>query len=225
MFENLLFTAELLGTVVFAITGALAATGKRIDIFGVIVLGVVTALGGGTVRDLTISPNPTFWLEDTRYLWTAVIASLSTFILARYLRYPRRLLLILDAAGLSLFAIIGAQKAQMLGYEPVIVVMMACITGVVGGLIRDVLTNETPMVLGGGDGELYATCTILGASVLVLGQGHINPVMLTYIAMAVIFITRLAAIFGNLRLPKFIDAGHRLESNEEARNTRSDSDK
>ncbi|NRP15643.1 trimeric intracellular cation channel family protein [Marinobacterium sp. xm-d-510] len=224
LFSQPLLAAEFLGTVVFAITGALAATGKRIDIFGVMVLAVVTAVGGGTIRDLTINNGPIFWLEETWYISTALIAGLVTFILARYLRYPRRLLLIFDAAGISLFAIIGAQKAQMADLSPLLVVMMACITAVAGGLIRDVLTNEDPMILGGGDGELYATCTILGAMVFVLGEGYIDPILLSYLAMLVIFLTRLAAIFGNLRLPKFIDAGHRLESHEEARNPSKDSD-
>ena len=219
MIENPLFIAQMIGTIVFAITGALAATGKRIDIFGVMVLSVVTAVGGGTIRDITIGQDSVFWIKETWYIWTAVITSITTFVLARYLRYPRRLLLIFDAAGLSLFAIIGAQTAQDAGLDPIIIVMMACVTGVAGGLIRDVMTNENPMIFGGGDGELYATCTLAGAMVFVLGQGWISDSLLPYIAMSIIFVTRIAAIFGNLRLPHFIDAGHKLESNEEARNT------
>ena len=217
--DNPLFVAQFIGTIVFAITGALAATGKRIDIFGVMVLGVVTAVGGGTIRDVTIGQETIFWIRETWYLWTAIITSIVTFILARFLRYPRRLLLIFDAAGLSLFAVIGAQTAQNAGLEPIIVIMMACVTGVAGGLIRDVMTNENPMIFGGGDGELYATCTIAGAIVFVLCQGVIDDSVLPYLAMSIIFATRIAAIFGNLRLPHFIDAGHKLESNEAARDT------
>jgi uncharacterized membrane protein YeiH len=122
----------------------------------------------------------------------------------------------LDAAGLALFSVLGAQKAAALGMTPIIIVMMACITGCAGGMIRDILTREIPLVLHR-DGELYATCALIGAIVYVSFDGLIDERLLAITCMAIIFMTRLAAMFGNLRLPEFVVAGHKLESPEEAR--------
>ena len=161
-YATLIRFAELAGVCVFSITGALAAQGKRMDILGVVVLAIVTALGGGTIRDITLNAHPIGWVVDNVYLWTAIISAVIAFIACRRVPYPRRTMLVLDAAGLALFAILGAEKAQALGASPGIVVMMACITGCAGGMIRDMLTREIPMILHR-DGELYATCALVGA--------------------------------------------------------------
>ena len=208
--------AELAGICVFSITGALAAQGKRMDILGVVVLAIVTALGGGTIRDITLNAHPIGWVVNNVFLWTAIISAVTAFWVCRYFAYPRRTLLVLDAAGLALFAILGAEKAQALGVSPGIVVMMACITGCAGGMIRDILTREIPLILHR-DGELYATCAMLGAAVYVIFHGMMDARVLAIVSMLVIFISRLAAIFGKLRLPEFIVAGHKLESADEAR--------
>lgn len=215
-YASLIFIAELVGISVFSITGALAAQGKRMDILGVVVLAIVTSLGGGTIRDITLNAYPIGWVINNVYLWTAIISAVSAFLVCRYFLYPRRTMLVLDAAGLALFAVLGAEKAMSLGVGPTIVVMMACITGCAGGMIRDILTREIPLILHR-EGELYATCAILGATFYVVFYGLIEDRLLAIAAMLIIFITRLAAIFGNLCLPEFIVAGHKLESPDEAR--------
>ncbi len=212
----LIYVAELVGVCVFSITGALAAQGKRMDILGVVVLAIVTALGGGTIRDITLNAHPIGWVVNNTYLWTAIVSAVSAFLLCRYFSYPRRTMLVLDAAGLALFAILGAEKAMSLGVGPAIVVMMACITGCAGGMIRDILTREIPLILHR-DGELYATCAMVGAIFYVLLSGVLEERLLATASMLIIFLARLAAIFGNLRLPEFIVAGHKLESPDEAR--------
>lgn len=208
--------AELAGVCVFAVTGALAAQGKRMDILGVVVLAIVTALGGGTLRDITLDAHPIGWVVDNTYLWTAIVSAVTAFFACRYFAYPRRTLLVLDAAGLALFAVLGAEKARALGVSPGIVVMMACISGCAGGMIRDILTREIPLILHR-DGELYATCAMAGGVFYVVGHGWMDERLLALLSMAIVFLSRLAALFGRLRLPEFIVAGHELESADEAR--------
>ncbi len=215
-YATLIRFAELAGICVFSITGALAAQGKRMDILGVVVLAIVTSLGGGTIRDITLNAHPIGWVVDNVYLWTAIISAVTAFITCRHFAYPRRLMLVLDAAGLALFAILGAEKAQVIGASPGIVVMMACITGCAGGMIRDMLTREIPMILHR-DGELYATCALVGAVFYVVFSGLMDERLLAVSSMLIIFACRLAAIFGKLHLPEFIVAGHKLESPDEAR--------
>jgi uncharacterized membrane protein YeiH len=213
-YNLLIGIAEIVGTAVFAITGAIAAQGKRLDIFGVVVLAIVAAVGGGTVRDVILDASPVFWVANNTSLYVAIVSAIVAFIACRYLSYPRRLMLILDAAGLALFVVLGAEKAHSLGLSPLIIVVMGCITGCAGGLIRDILTREIPLIL---HAELYATCAIIGASYYVLLADHLEHNLLALSAMLIIFVLRLAAIFGDLSLPKFVMAGHKLETPEEAR--------
>lgn len=210
IYNEYIYIAELIGTAVFSITGALAAQGKRLDILGVVVVGVVTALGGGTIRDIVMDAYPLGWVRDTSYLWTAILSAMSAFVLCRYWRYPRRVLLVLDGMGLALFAIMGAQKAMFYQMPPVIVVMMGMMTGCFGGLLRDIITRQVPLILQR-DGEFYATCALLGSVLYVVLHGWIDERDLAVICMAFIFLLRIASIFGNLRLPEFVVTGHRLE--------------
>ncbi|MEH6579096.1 MAG: trimeric intracellular cation channel family protein [Amphritea sp.] len=210
--EALIYLFDVAGVAVFAITGALAAQGKRLDILGVVVLGIVTALGGGTIRDITLDVHPLIWIADTTYLWTAIISSVAAFILCRYLSYPRRLFLLLDALGMSLFAVLGAQKAIALDMPPVIAVMMAMITGCAGGMIRDILTRQIPLILQR-NGELYATCAMMGAIVYVVfsGLGLGGDSMLMMVSITVALVIRLASMYTGLGLPEFAVKGHKLE--------------
>ncbi|MFW1678244.1 trimeric intracellular cation channel family protein [Pontibacter sp. JAM-7] len=211
---SLLYAAELIGVAVFAIAGALAAQGKRLDIFGVVVLAIVTSLGGGSIRDISLNSYPLVWIADNNYLWVAVAAAVFTFIFCRYLAYPKRSLLILDAMGLALFAVLGAEKAQAAGLAPIIVVMMGMITGAAGGMIRDILTGQIPLILQR-DGSLYATCALAGALFYVLADQILEPALQLTLAALIVFLLRLAAIFANLRLPEFIMAGHDQPKSEQ----------
>jgi uncharacterized membrane protein YeiH len=126
---------ELLGTIVFAITGVLAVTRRGLDVFGAVVLGVVTAVGGGTVRDLLLN-IPVFWLDNHGVLWAAILGSLAAFWIGQTFQNAKRLLIYLDALGAALFAVLGANKVLLLGAAPPIAVMMGVLTGIGGGLIR-----------------------------------------------------------------------------------------
>ncbi|KAA0875111.1 trimeric intracellular cation channel family protein [Nitrincola tapanii] len=203
--EDFVYYADLLGVAVFAVTGVLAAQGKQIDLFGVMVLAVVTALGGGTIRDLALNAHPLIWIADPILLWTALGAALLTFVLCRYWPYPRRTLLVLDAAGLALFAIAGAEKAMALGFSPLIAVIMAISTGCAGGMIRDLMTGRIPAILQ--HDEFYATCALLGAAFYVLVHGYVDPNILAFLSMLLIFVIRLLAVFSGVRLPVFLVAG------------------
>lgn len=192
---------DLLGTVVFAITGLLAASRKQLDLFGAVVLAMVTAVGGGTLRDLILDV-PVFWTQQTLYVYVIVISTLIVYVYNRYFDIPMKLLLVLDALGLAVFTVIGAQKAFDLGFSDPIVIMFGIMTGVVGGIIRDVLVGEVPLIF---RKEIYATASFLGASVLVLGLHFIeNRELAILLAMIVVFGLRMLAIQKNYGLPIFI---------------------
>ncbi len=163
---NVLYVLGQLGVAVFAISGALTAGRKQFDIFGVVVIAVVTAIGGGTIRDLLLNRNPVFWIGDTNYLITATAAALLTVLAVRYRRPPLRLLVYADGLGLALFTIAGTRIAASVGVSPGVCILMGCITGVAGGVFRDVLSGEVPLLLR--DRELYATPAIAGASLYLL---------------------------------------------------------
>jgi uncharacterized membrane protein YeiH len=192
---------DLLGTVVFAITGLLAASRKQLDLFGAVVLAMVTAVGGGTLRDLILDV-PVFWTQQTLYVYVIVISTVMVYVYNRYFDIPTKLLLVLDALGLAVFTVIGAQKAFELGFSDPIVIMTGMMTGVVGGIIRDVLVGEVPLIF---RKEIYATASFLGASVLVLGLKFLDsPELATLLAMVVVFGLRMLAIQKNYGLPIFI---------------------
>jgi len=186
---------------VFAVSGSLAAGRKRIDIFGVLVLALVTALGGGTLRDLLLRDGDVFWIANTVYLLVVLIAALFTFFVVRVLTIPRRWLLLFDAVGLAVFTMIGADKALAVTDSGVLAVVMGMMTGVVGGMLRDVLLSEVPLVL---HKEIYATATLAGAIAYVvmvtLGAPYAASVV---VSIAVTLGIRLAAMRWGLSLPLF----------------------
>lgn len=186
-----------------AIGGVLAARGKEIDLFGVLVLALVTAFGGGTVRDLLVGDRPVAWLLDPPLVATAVVATVLTFFLARRFEFPRRLLLVADAAALALFTVLGAQKALRFQVAPTIAVFMGVITGVAGGIVRDVLTGRIPLVFQP-HVRLYATASMLGGAVFVaLAQMPAAAPFAPEAGTAVTLLLRLAAVRWRLSLPTF----------------------
>lgn len=198
---SILYSLDLLGTVVFAITGLLAARRKMLDLFGAIVIAMVTAIGGGTLRDLIIGV-PVFWTQNDIYIYIVVVAAMMLFFLARYRRLPVKLLLFLDALGLAVFTVIGTQKAMALGLSDPIAIMTGIMTGVVGGIIRDVLVGEVPLVF---RKEIYATASFVGASLfLVLEHWGFSIDVAVLAAIIVTFLMRVVAIQFNIELPVFI---------------------
>jgi len=192
---------DFLGVAVFAISGALAAGRKHLDLVGVIVIATVTAIGGGTIRDLLLDRNPVFWIADPAYLYVIFTAAIGTVIYARYFDPPDRMLAIADALGLAFFTISGAQIAEIANVPPIVVVIMATLTGCAGGVVRDVLSAEIPMVLR--PGHLYATAAILGAVVYLILQNYLDRASSALIAMVCAASLRLAAIMWELTLPAF----------------------
>ncbi|MBY0269738.1 MAG: trimeric intracellular cation channel family protein [Burkholderiales bacterium] len=197
-----LHVMDYLGVAVFAVSGVLAAGRKHLDWFGVLVIATVTALGGGTLRDLLIDRHPVFWMTDTGYLWTILAATLLTLLIVRFRELPLRALLIADALGLALFAISGARIAETAGYGGIVVVILGTMTGVAGGVFRDMLLAEIPLLLR--DGEIYATAAIAGIVVyLVLQMTGFDRLTAGHAGMAAIVVICFAAIFFSLRMPAF----------------------
>ena len=192
---------DLLGIGVFAVSGALAAGRKRLDLLGVFVLASVTAIGGGTIRDLLLDRQPV-WLTDATYLGVIVVAVAITFAYVRWRRPPLASLLVADALGLALFSVAGAQIAENAGLPAVAVVVLGTLTGVGGGVIRDVLSAEIPFVLR--RGNLYASTVIVGvAAYLALESVGVARQTAALMGMALIAAVRFAAIRWELALPVF----------------------
>jgi uncharacterized membrane protein YeiH len=198
---TLLAILDLAGVAVFAVSGALAAGRKSLDLLGVVVIATVTAIGGGTLRDLLLD-RPVFWLGDPQYLYVITLSALGTVAYARLARPPEHALQLADALGLALFCVSGAQIAESQGYGAAIVIMMATITCVVSGVLRDVLCAEIPMILR--RGQLYATAVIAGAAVYVLLRELALPrPWPTLGGMGTVVSLRLASIYLGLTLPVF----------------------
>lgn len=191
---------DMLGTVVFAFTGLLAASRKQLDLFGALVIAMVTAVGGGTLRDLILD-QPVFWVKDPIYIYVVTIAAIFLFYYARFKTVPMRYLLFLDAIGLAAFTAIGAHKAILLDLDDVIIVMTAVMTGVVGGVIRDVLVGEVPLIF---RKEIYATAAFAGASLMLVSLYlGLSMEWSMFIAMMTTFLMRWLAILYNFSLPVF----------------------
>jgi len=206
---TVLYVLDLFGTVVFAVTGALAAGRKRMDLFGVTVLALATALGGGTARDLVLGVRPVFWVDDPLYVVVGAAGAVLTFTVARLWRLPERVLLVGDAFGLAVFTVIGAGKALAMDVSPIICVLMGMMTGTVGGMIRDVLSSEIPLIL---RREIYATASLSGAVVYVVLAAFWPGTWFSAVAaVAVVLAIRLAAIRWDLSLPTFLPTGERGE--------------
>jgi len=194
---------EHLGVAVAAITGVLAARGKRVDLFGVLVLALVTALGGGTIRDLTLGLRPVFWVSNAGYVITATATAIATFFVARTRVVPGNALLLADAFALSFFTMLGAERALASDVAPHIAVTMGVITGVAGGMCRDVLTGEIPMVFRR-EVHLYATAAAIGAGCFVVMQAwHPGRASALIIGTLITLALRLAGIRWRLGLPEF----------------------
>lgn len=200
---------EHFGVGVAAITGVLAARGKGVDLFGVVVLAVVTAFGGGTLRDLMLGDTPVFWIRDPNFLLTAFGVAVAAFFAARFYEIPANVLQVADAFALALFTMIGVKKALVFHASPSIALAMGVITGVVGGILRDLLAGEIPLVFRPAI-YLYATAALCGAGVfLVLQRWSLGEHADMIVASSVTLVLRFAAIRWKLGLPVF---RHREES-------------
>jgi len=202
---TLVLVLDLAGTFVFALAGATAGVRRELDFFGVLVLSLVTATAGGVARDLLIDAVPPAALQDWRYVATALAAGLITFLwypLIQRLGAPVRLF---DAAGLALFAVAGAEKALAYGIDPLLAPLLGMLTGIGGGMLRDILIAEVPAVL---RSELYAVAALIGAAIVVIGAEWHWPSAPTAIVGAVVcFVLRALAIRYDWHLPRAWSGG------------------
>lgn len=198
--ESILYILDLAGTGVFAMSGAAAAMKKNLDFFGVLVLAVVTAMGGGTIRDILLNDMPPFYFHDAWYLSIAIGTAVVVFFIPSIINRLNTPVVVFDAIGLGVFTIIGAQKALAANLEFAAVLILAMLTGIGGGLIRDVLRGEVPFVL---RKEIYASASLLGAMAYYFAVGI--PVLAGWPAMllaaAITTTTRLLSVHFQLNMP------------------------
>ncbi len=197
---SLIYILDLCAVAVCAITATLEAHRRELDLFGVAVIAVIAGIGGGTVRDLLLGRLPVYWVHDPLYVVVGMSAGTLTFFLGRHLRLPRNFFLLPDAIGLALFTVIGASVALQLHTPWLIAALMGVITGVFGGVIRDILCNEVPLIF---RTDIYATASLAGALLLIaldsMGMAH-NVALVS--AMVAIVLIRLAAIRWHIQLPR-----------------------
>jgi uncharacterized membrane protein YeiH len=197
---TLLTLLDLIGTAAFAASGAWAGVRRKMDLFGIMVLGMVTAIGGGTLRDILLGDTPPFCLQDETYLWLSAATSLCVFFGHRSLRVLKHPLLYCDAVGLGTFVVIGTGKALAFGIGPFGAVLMGVMTGTAGGLIRDVLSNQVPLIL---RKEIYASACAVGGVLMVLLIDSPLPRALTLLLTAgTVILLRIMAIRRNWSLPQ-----------------------
>ncbi len=194
---------EHFGVAVAAISGVLAAKGKYVDLFGVIVLALVTALGGGTFRDVVLKTPGVFWIHDSSYVVTAAITAVATFYAARFVRFPAAAFMIADAFVLGFFTILGTSKSLSFAADRIDSVVLGVMTGVAGGVARDVLLNTLPVVFRK-ETYLYATAAFVGAGTYVLLEAwHPGAIGNRLAAIAIIIGLRLASLQWRFTLPEF----------------------
>ncbi|WP_243372162.1 trimeric intracellular cation channel family protein [Geotalea sp. SG265] len=197
---NLLYALDLLGTAAFAASGALAGVRRNMDLFGVLVLGLVTATGGGTIRDLLLGDTPPFIFKNETYLYLSLCISLAVFLFHRSLDMLHHPLLYFDAVGLGTFVVIGTSKAIAFHMEFIGCVMMGVMTAIAGGMVRDMLSTHVPLVL---QKEVYASACVVGGALLYLL--HFTTLPDNYasvIAALAVILLRLLAIRYHWSLPR-----------------------
>ena len=204
---------EHFGICVSAISGVLAARGKRVDLFGVLVLALVTSFGGGTVRDVLSGDLPVTWIREPSFLLNATVTTFITFFVRRVRELPRGFLLVADAFALALFTIVGTRKGVAMNFAPPVAVLLGVITGVAGGILRDVLTGEVPMVFRP-QIYLYATAALIGGTAFVVwNQFAPNQPAVTVVCTGLILALRLVGIRLKLSLPVLEESANEVRKN------------
>ncbi|MFY0673231.1 MAG: trimeric intracellular cation channel family protein [Bacteroidia bacterium] len=197
-----LYPFDLLGTFVFAISGTLAASKKKLDVFGALVIGFITAIGGGSVRDIVLGKFPLIWIQDPNYALVILAAFIICLFLRKQLLRLRKTFFLFDTLGIALFTIMGLQKALSLEAPLVVAVFLGMASAVMGGMIRDVVCNDIPLIF---RSELYATSCLAGALVYIAleqigSEWHLINALSGFV---VIIVVRLLAIKYKWRLPVF----------------------
>ena len=195
-----LLTLDILGTVAFAISGVSVAMSKKMDPFGVLIIAFVAAVGGGTLRDILIGVTPVMWMTNMIYVYVIFIATVFTVIFKQKINYLRTSLLLLDSIGIGLYIVVGIEKGLSVGLDPFICISLGTITACFGGVIRDLLSQEIPVIFR--TKEIYATACILGGiTYFLLIKLPIDDNVVFMIAGAVVISIRLIAVKFNISLP------------------------
>lgn len=191
---------DILGTIAFAVSGVYAAMEKRLDLFGVIIIAFVTAIGGGTIRDLMIGDLPVSWIRNINYTFIILGTTAVVLLFRNVMKNFQKTLLVFDSIGLGLFTIVGIEKGIQFGLHPVVCVALGTITGCFGGVIRDMLINTIPIIF---KKEIYASACIAGGTIyFVLLMVGVNTQLNEAISIICIFVIRILAIRYDWRLPR-----------------------
>ncbi len=197
---DILYLLDLFGSFVFALSGCILAARKTFDVFGFFIVGFFTAVGGGTFRDVIIGNVPVFWLNDMYYVLVVTAAAVLTFLLTNIIRQFENLLQIMDALGIGVFTLIGIRIGLEKGLIPFFAVMMGVVTAVFGGIVRDILCNEIPLIF---HREIYATACIIGGIVfIILNDLPIQDDIINFSVIICIVVVRLVSLKYNLSLPR-----------------------
>jgi len=196
-----IYILDIVGTLVFAISGILTAIDSDFDVVGASIIGMVTAVGGGTLRDMLIGQTPVGWMTDLNYLWTIIAALILSYLFKKRIIKLRKSMFFFDTIGIGLFTILGLQKTLSIGLEPPIAILMGIVSAVFGGIIRDVLTNKVPLIF---RKEIYASACLAGGLVF-LGLEQISniPTLNMIVSMLTVVIIRYLSVRNNwsLKLP------------------------
>lgn len=197
--EKIYLTVDILGTVAFAISGVLVAMEKRLDLFGVGIIALVTAIGGGTLRDMLIGNTPVTWTTTPLYMYIILATVIVTILFQSRLKYLRTSLFLFDTIGIGFYTMIGINKGMEAGLEPLICITLGTITASFGGVIRDILCNEIPVIF---RKEIYATACILGgAGYFLLRQTALPEGYAFLLGVVIVIGIRLAAVRYHIALP------------------------
>ena len=189
--DYFIITIDYVGTAVFAISGALAGMKRGFDPFGVFIMALVTAIGGGTIRDLLLGATPVAWMLNPSYVYTIIGAVAFTYLFRRHMRKLRRSMFLFDTIGIALYTILGLQKALTFELGPVIAIMLGVVSATFGGVVRDVLSSEVPLIF---RKEIYASACLIGAILFVLIDSWLGQVPGMVTAIIVVFLIRFLAV-------------------------------
>ena len=199
MTQTIIYSIDLFGTFVFAISGVMAAVERKFDLVGAAIIGFVTAVGGGTLRDILIGQTPVGWMRDMNYIYVIFAALPFCFFFQRLILNLRKSLFIFDTIGIGLFTILGLQKTLGIGLSPIIALLMGIVSAVFGGVIRDVLSNEVPLIF---RKEIYATACLMGGFVfLLLEKTTLATSYNMLLSILVVILIRYFAVSRNWSLP------------------------
>ncbi|KAB1159902.1 trimeric intracellular cation channel family protein [Tenacibaculum aiptasiae] len=197
---SIIYAIDIAGTFAFAISGALVAMKKDFDVFGVIIIAFVTAVGGGMIRDVLINAHPINWIGDINYIWTILTAVGVTFLFRSKIAPLRKTMFLFDTIGISVFTLLGLQKGLSYELHPFVALVMGMVSAVFGGVIRDVLTRKVPLIF---KKEIYASACLAGGVIyLILGNFNLNEDLRFILSAAAIIIIRTVVVKYELELPK-----------------------